>query len=83
MQRFRYFEAQRAVHDPNAHSVTAYDVKFWTFEAEGHDIVENPLKLNPEAIGRASSMVVFSETDQKKFYAENLTVEIMTEQGIW
>lgn len=83
MQRFRYFEAQRAVHDPQAHSVTAYEVKFWTFLAEGHDIVENPLKLPPEAVGQAISMIVFSEIDQKKFYAVGLKLEIKTEEGLW
>lgn len=83
MQRFRYFEAQRAVHDPQSSTVIAYDVKFWTFQVEGHDIVENPLRLEPEAVGQASAMTVFSKENQGKFYAEDFKLQIMTEQGLW
>lgn len=83
MQRFRYFEAQKAVHDPQTNSVIAYEVKFWTFQAPGHEVVENPLKLEPEAIGQASCMTVFPQANENSFYAEDFKLQIKTEQGLW
>jgi hypothetical protein len=85
MQRFRYFEAEKAIYDFHMQSLIALDVQFWTFQAEGHDVCENPLSLIPFAKGTASSMTMSEKHDDEnmQFYAENLKLEIKNERGLW
>jgi hypothetical protein len=85
MQRFRYFEAEKAIYDFHTQSLIALDVQFWTFQVEGHDLCDNPLRLVPVAKGSASSMTMSEKqsVDKTQFYAENLKLEIKNERGLW
>jgi hypothetical protein len=81
MQRFRYFEAEHAIYDYQTHTLIAYDVNFWTYVAEGHEIVKDREKLWPESSGNASSMTVChgGSVGALQFAAENLNMQVTPE----
>lgn len=83
-QRFRYFEADRAVYDFQSHQLIAHNVHFWTYTTSGHDVVLDRALLDPEATGKASRMVLYlNASDAKKsFSADNLSFEFTTERGL-
>ncbi len=83
-QHFRYFEAKEAMFDFHTSQLLATDVRFWTFSADGHDVLENPFVLMPEAVGEASKMSFFlsGENNKNNFSAEFLKVQFTPEGGI-
>ncbi len=83
MQRFRYFETDRAVYDFQTRSVACDAVRFWTFEAAGHEVIEKPLALPPQAVGHASSMTLYAGHEETQFCAQDLELQIKTEEGLW
>lgn len=84
MQRFRYFEAQSAIYDFHTHQLVAHNVTFWSYTANGHEVVKEPLKLTYDAHGTASIMTLYvSATDStKKFSGRDLNVQFLTDRGI-
>jgi hypothetical protein len=84
IQRFRYFEADSAVYDFRMKSLVATNIHFWTYTAEGHDLVESFVGLDCEAEGRATHMTLFSgsELQESQFFAEGLQLEIKSDKGI-
>lgn len=83
MQRFRYFEADHAVYDFQTRTLLVYNVRFWGYRTEGHEVIDNPHTLSPEVMGTANSMTLFSEGGSKQFAAENLKMHILQENGLW
>lgn len=83
-QHFRYFEAKEAMYDFHTNQLLATEVKFWTFTADGHDVLYNPFVLMPEAIGEAAKMSFYLSNDNNKnnFSAEFLKVQFTPEGGI-
>lgn len=83
MQHFRYFIAREAVYDFHTNQLIAEGVRFWTYTAEGHSRVEDPMQLFPEAEGEASRMTFYvsGSGNQNQFSAEFLKIDIAP-QGI-
>jgi len=83
-QQFRYFVADEAMYDFHTGQLLAEKCHFWTYRADGHDKVENPLSLIPEAEGEARRMTFFvGATDAKnQFSAEFIKVQFTPEGGI-
>ncbi len=83
-QHFRYFMADEAVYDFHTGQLLAEECQFWTFTANGHEKVENPLALIPEAEGEAKRMTFFVGSDSAKnqFSAEFIKVQFTPEGGI-
>lgn len=81
MQRFRYFEADHAVYDYQTHTLIGYDVNFWIYSTEGHELVQDRTNLWPESSGTATSMTVCHEgtLGTMQFAAENLTMQVTPE----
>ena len=81
MQSFRYFEAERTVYDYYTHSLIAYDVNFWTYTSQGHNLVRNFDGLWPESSGSASSMTMCHEgsLSSAQMSAENLSMQVTPE----
>lgn len=83
-QHFRYFEASEAIYDFHTNQLLAHSVKFWTFTADGHELVEDPFLHTPEAVGEALRMTFYvggSDT-KNEFSAEFLKVQFTPEGGI-
>ncbi len=86
MQRFRYFEAEKAVYDFDTDAFVAFDMQFWTYETQGHALVCDLNGLKPLAQGKARSMTMpekFKDDSLQKLYAENLKITILNDRGIW
>jgi hypothetical protein len=80
-QHFRYFEANQARYDFHTSQLHAEQVKFWTFTSDGHEPMEDPFVLTPDAVGEASRMTFYvSQSDE--FSAEFLNVQFTPEGGI-
>ena len=81
MQRFRYFEADRAIYDFRTHTLIAYNVNFWTYCVQGHDLTKERSNLWPETSGSATSMTVChaGSVGTLQFAAENLNMQITPE----
>lgn len=81
MQRFRYFEAERAIYDFRTHTLIAYTVNFWTYCVPGHELVKDRSGLWPETSGSATSMTVChaGTVGTLQFAAENLNMQITPE----
>ncbi len=78
MQRFRYFEAERAIYDFATHTLTAYGVHFWTYEGPEHELIYNYNGLWPMATGSATSMTMLHTGTTLKgmqFSAEELAMQ--------
>ncbi len=83
-QHFRYFTANEALYDFHTGQLLAEECQFWTFTADGHEKVENPLSLVPEAEGEAKRMTFFvgSQDAKNQFSAEFIKVQFTPEGGI-
>ena len=83
IQRFRYFEADKAVYDFSLKSLVATNIHFWTYIAQGHDLIENFDELVSSAEGYASRMTILSGTnDDGQFFAEDLKLNIKGDKGV-
>jgi hypothetical protein len=83
IQRFRYFEADQAVYDFALKNLVATNIYFWTYIAQGHEVVENFEGLASIAEGFASRMTIVSAAnDEGQFFAEDLKLEIKGDQGL-
>jgi hypothetical protein len=78
MQRFRYFEANRAVYDYRNNTLIAYDVNFWTYCTSGHELKHEYDTLFPQTAGVASSMTLCHKgtVGSLQFSAENLKMQL-------
>jgi hypothetical protein len=86
MQRFRYFEAEKAVYDFDTDAFVAFDMHFWTYEIQGHELVSDLAGMQPVALGKAHSMTMserFKDDSLQKLYAENLKITILNDRGLW
>lgn len=83
-QHFRYFTAKEAMFDFHTNQLLAYDVKFWTYTAAGHQILKAPFTMPAAAIGQASVMTFYvsGSRNQNQFSAEFLKVQFTPEGGI-
>ncbi len=84
-QRFCYFEAKEGIYDFQENVLIAYDVTFWTYCENGHDVAKDPQKLNPLTKGKASSLSIQLTTfpDNTLFHAKDLKMNVITENGVW
>jgi hypothetical protein len=84
-QRFRYFEAKRAVYDFHKQSLIAYEVTFWNYSASSHLLQRQFFDLAPEAIGQARRLTLHfsSRSFMPLFQAENLDIRMLKEGGLW
>jgi len=86
MQRFRYFEAKKAVYDFDTDAFVAFDMQFWTYQTSGHFLIVDPKGMEPLAEGNARSMTMpekFKDNGRDMLYAENLKITILNDRGIW
>lgn len=84
-QRFCYFEAKEGIYDFQENVLIAYDVTFWTYCENGHDIFRDPNLLNPLTKGKASSLSIqlTNFPDNTLFHAKDLKMNVITENGVW
>lgn len=80
MQRFRYFQAKRAVYNYDTNTLIAYDANFWTYCVQGHQPVYDRSKYTPESSGAASALTLYEgNLDSFEFSAENLDLQFIAE----
>jgi len=77
-QRFRTFQAERAVYDYHKGILLAYTVFFWTYEKEGHELIRDVSDLSCKMKGEAESMILRQGKERSKMEcaAENLHIEV-------
>jgi hypothetical protein len=80
MQRFRYFQAKRAVYNYENNTLIAYDARFWTYCVPGHKPIYDRAKYSPESTGTASALTLYEgNLDNFEFSAEHIDVQFATE----
>ena len=84
-QRFRYFEAARAVYDFQDQRLVAHDVTFWNYSADGHELISEVAGLIPDAKGAAHSLTMHLSAAHRvpDFQAEHLEMQLASGGEIW
>lgn len=83
-QRFRYFEADRAIYNFHTHQLLAHHIKFWTFTADGHEALREPFGNAAQAEGQASRMTLYVSGPHSKnqFSAEHLKIQFSNQRTL-
>lgn len=85
-QRFRYFEAERAVYDFQDQSLVAHEVTFWNYSADGHTLISEIDGLTADAEGAARSLTMHLGAAHRipDFQAEHLEMQLASGgEEIW